>query len=60
MEPGNLVKYVDRNGYVIIGYVMYLDTDYANDVYYHIRWHDGSETDEYDDNDPNDIIEVIQ
>ena len=60
MEPGNLVKYVDRNGYVIIGYVMYLDTDYANDVYYHIRWNDGSETDEYDDNDPNDIIEVIQ
>ena len=60
MEPGNLVKYEDRNGYVIIGYVVYLDTDYDNDVYYRIRWNDGSETDEYEDNDPNDIIEVIQ
>lgn len=60
MESGNLVKYEDRNGHVMIGYVMYLDADYDNDVYYRIRWHDGSVTDEYEDNDPNDIIEVIQ
>ena len=60
MEPGNLVRYEDRNGHVIIGYVIYLDSDYANDVYYRIRWNDGSVTDEYEDNDSYDIIEVIQ
>ena len=60
MKVGNLVKYEDYYGYVSFGYVLYLDTDENNDVYYRIRWHDGSVTDEYEDNDPNDIIEVIQ
>ena len=60
MEPGNLVKYEDYSGDVYFGYVLYLDTDANNDVYYRIRWNDGSETDEYEDNDPDDIIEVIQ
>ena len=60
MEPGNLVIYEDYCGYVSFGYVLYLDTDENNDVYYRIRWHDGSETDEYEDNDPDDIIEVVQ
>ena len=60
MEPGNLVKYEDYDGDVRIGYVMYLDTDYANDVFYRIRWDDGSETDEYYRDDEFGSIEVLQ
>ena len=60
MKVGNLVKYKDYDGYVSFGYVLYLDTDANNDVYYRIRWHDGSETDEYEDNDPDEFFEVIQ
>ena len=56
MEPGNLVKCEDH-GYISYGYVMYLDTDYANNVFCHIRWTDGSETDVYAEDS---IIEVIQ
>ena len=60
MKPGNLVRYESYCGIVSFGYVLYLDTDENNDVYCRIRWHDGSETDEYEDNNPDDIIEVIQ
>ena len=57
MEPGNLVKYEDYDGEVSYGYVLYLDTDYHNDVYCRIRWDDGSETDEHV---PSHEIKVIQ
>ena len=59
MEPGNLVRCESYDGDVNYGYVMYLDTDTTNNVYYRIRWDDGSETDEYvEDGYPE--IEVIQ
>jgi hypothetical protein len=60
MEPGNLVRFEDYTGDVYIGYVICLDTDYDNEVYCRIRWHDGSITDEYEDSNASGTIEVIQ
>ena len=57
MKPGDLVKYEDLDGTTSFGYVMYLDTDYANDVYCRIRWSDGRETEDYVGSE---WIEVIQ
>jgi len=59
METGKLVKY-DYDGDVCYGYVMYLDTENYSEVTYHIRWADGSETDEYESKFHNNIIKVIQ
>lgn len=60
MEIGNLVRYERFPDEVSFGYIMYLDTDYANDILYHIRWDDGSETDEYEEDFENGVIKVIQ
>ena len=60
MEPGDLVRYELFPEEVYYGYVMYLDTDYANDVFYRIRWTDGSESDEYECDLHNSVIKVIQ
>ena len=60
MEPGNLVMYEDYDGDVYFGYVLYLDTDANNGVYYHIRWNDGTESDEPHRNYRDGVIKVIQ
>ena len=60
MEPGNLVRYERFPGEVNFGYIMYLDTDYGQDVFCHIRWDDGTETDEYECTFYDGIIKVIQ
>jgi hypothetical protein len=60
MKPGDLVKYEDYDGDVYIGYIMYLDTGNYSEVTYHIRWDDGSVSDEYESTFHNSIIKVIQ
>ena len=60
MEPGNLILFEDHTGDVYYGYIMYLDTDYANDVFYHVRWDNGKETDIYDRDHEDGSIKVIQ
>ena len=60
MKPGDLVRYELFPDEVYFGYVMYLDTDYANDVFYRIRWTDGTESEEYERELHNSVIKVIQ
>jgi hypothetical protein len=60
MEPGNLVKYEGLDGYVYYGYVLYLETDSSNEVFYHVRWNDGTESDEPHYNYRDGVIKVIQ
>ena len=60
MEVGKLVKYKSLSGEVNFGYIMYLDADYGQEVFCHIRWDDGTETDEYEYAFDDGVIEVIQ
>lgn len=60
MKPGYLIKHEDYDGEVSYGYVLYIDVNYNNEVYYHIRWSDGSETDVYESEYHNNVIQVIQ
>ena len=60
MKVGDLVRYERFPDEVFFGYIMYLDTENYSEVTYHIRWDDGSETDEFEADFENGVIKVIQ